>query len=163
MSKIIFYNDTGFPYSVLAAAIRSGLLPKDRLPEKRELLDVLQRCGMGKGNATVFDLGDGLGKEACLALWSRGDGDMTGRIIKSFLALFQKKDYLLVRLEYKRTYLLGAGVILSRVPGLSPVGHQLIHWAVNSVYRKLLETAEKTPNATLSTRASGSSCFGSYK
>ena len=144
MSKIIFYNDTGFPYSVIAAAIRSGLLPKNRLPEKRELLGVLQRCGLGNGDATVFDLGDSLEKEKCLALWSRGDGDMTGRIIKSFLGLFQIKDYRLVRLDYKRTFLLGAGVILSKVPGLRPVGHQLIHRAVNSVYRKLLENASLT-------------------
>ncbi|SFF94901.1 Protein of unknown function [Desulfotomaculum arcticum] len=141
MSKIIFYNDTGFPYSVLAAAIRSGLLPRDRLPEKQELFGVLQRYGMGKGEATVFDLGCDLNNEKCLAMWSRGDGDMTGRIIKSFLGLFQIRDYRLVRLDYPKTYLLRAGVILTKFPGLRPLGRQMIHRAVKSVYRKLLETA----------------------
>ncbi|WP_027363383.1 DUF3189 family protein [Desulfotruncus alcoholivorax] len=137
MSKIIFYNDTGFPYSVIAAAIRSGLLPKDRLPEKHELLGVLKRCGIGKGDATVFNLGN------CLAMWSRGDGDMTGKIVKSFLGLFRINDYRLVKLEYRKTFLLGAGVLLSKFPGLRVLGHQLIHRAVNSVYRKLLETASE--------------------
>jgi len=146
MSKIIFYNDTGFPFSVIAAAIRSGLLPQNRLPEKYELLRVLKSCGINKGDATVFNLGYDLNNDKCLALWSRGDGDMTGRIVKSFLGLFQIKEYRLVKINIKKTLLLVAGVSLSNLPGLRALGHQLIHQAVNAVYRRLLEVAiERTP------------------
>ncbi|MBF7082013.1 DUF3189 family protein [Desulfallas sp. Bu1-1] len=143
MKRVIYYNDTGFPFAVLAAAIRSGRLPADRPPGRGEVKEVLLCYGLGGGDASVYDLGRGSGDEKCLALWTKGNGDMVTRAINSFLGLFHIHDYELVRLNCRRTPLLGLGVWLSRFPGLKAAGYSLIHRCVANVYRELAEAARR--------------------
>lgn len=134
MKQIIYFNDTGFPYAVLAAAVRSGELPAQRPPERDELERILRRCGLGKGDATVYHLGYGSRGEKCLALWSQGNGDMIRRTVQSFLGLFQIHDYELVQLPHRKTPLLTLGVWLTKVPGLRSCGLGLIHRQLKTIY-----------------------------
>lgn len=140
MERVIFYNDTGFPFAVLAAAIRAGRLPGERLPERAEVQKLLCSYGVGGGDASVYDLGPG-GVEKCLALWTKGDGDMVVRAISSFLGLFQIHDYELVRVDCRKTPLLQLGVWLSGLPGLKTAGYAIIHRCVVDVYGKLVDAA----------------------
>ncbi|WP_347491457.1 DUF3189 family protein [Desulfoscipio sp. XC116] len=137
MKKIIFYNDTGFPYAVLAAAIRSGELPAHRAPQLCELGHVLARSGLGRGDATVYNLGRGEQGESCLALWSPGNGDMVGRAVNSFLDLMHIDNYELVYIKCRGTLSAKAGVWLAKIPGLKGVGLSLVHRHIVSIYREL--------------------------
>lgn len=137
MKKLIFFNDTGFPYAVLAAAIRSGELPAHRKPKLCELGQVLARSGLGRGDATVYNLGRGEQGESCLALWSPGNGDMIERAVKSFLTLMHMDNYELVHIKCRRTLLVRAGVWLAKMPGLQNVGLSLVHRHIVDIYGEL--------------------------
>ena len=141
MKQLIFYSDTGFPFSVLAAAIRTGRLPDDRHPKKRELASVLHHygMGMGKGDARVSSFEkDG---EKCVALWTDGQGDMVNRAINSFLGLYRIKDYALVNLNYKKTPLMIAGTWLTKLPLLRDTGLGMIYRSVEDIYDELIKDA----------------------
>ena len=141
MSKIIFYNDTGFPFSVLTAAIRAGKLPFDRFPLKGELNSVLLACGVGSGNGRIYHF-DGEGKDkSCLALWSRGHADMVKRTISSFLGIYGVCEYKIVSLRYPKTPAITAGVWLTRLPLLRGAGLSLIHHDVMGIYAELVQIA----------------------
>lgn len=141
VKQVIFYCDTGFPYSVLAAAIRTGLLPIDRCPQKNELASLLRPYGMGKGNARIYSFKGNSGDKRCLALWTNRQGDMVIRAITSFLGLYKIADYTLVSLEYKRTPLMRAGIWLSRIPLLRGAGLGMVRRGVKDIYGGLVETA----------------------
>jgi hypothetical protein len=137
VKRIIFFNDTGFPYAVLAAAIRSGALPAHRPPKPSELEQVLTRTGLGRGDASVYNLGQSVRDESCLALWSQGNGDMVGRIIKSFLAVMHIYNYELVHIKCRKNLLAKVGAFLTGIPGLHNVGMSLVHRHVVDIYREL--------------------------
>ncbi len=141
MKTIIYYNDTGFPYSVLVAAVRSGALPAHRLPERRELKKVLGACGVGGGDAAIFNLGCGRRGEVCLALWTSGNGDMVKRIVSSFLGLFSIEDYELVEVPLRKTPLLTLGARLVRLRVLEEVGFLLIWRCLAGLYPCLVRAA----------------------
>ncbi len=137
MKKLIFYNDTGFPYAVLAAAIHSGVLPAHRSPTPNELEQVLAQTGLGGGYATICNLGQSEQGNNCLALWSRGNGDMIGRIIKSFLAMMRIDNYELVHIKCCNNLLVKIGVVLTRIPGLRNLGLSLVYRHILNIYREL--------------------------
>ncbi len=146
MKQVIFYCDTGFPYSVLAAAIRTGRLPADRRPHKNELAGVLHPCGMGKGDARIYSFEKSSGGKRCLALWTDRQGDMVRRAITSFLGLYRIEDYSLVILEYKKTPLMSAGIWISKMPLLRGAGLSMVCRGVKDIYAGLVETAcRETP------------------
>lgn len=140
MSKVIFYNDTGFPFSVLAAAIRAGALPVDRFPRKSELNSVLLACGVDGGNGRIYRFGDGK-NESCLALWSKGHADMVKRAITSFLGIYGVRGCRLVSLKCSKTPAITAGVWLTRLPLLRGTGLSLIHHGVVGIYDELVRIA----------------------
>lgn len=145
MKQIIYFNDSGFPYSVLVAATKSGELPIQRLPELKELEKVLSRCGLGKGDATIYHLGfDKLGNK-CLALWSKGNGDMIRRATKSFLGLFNIKDYELVEIPNLKSFILTMGILMAKLPGFQRIGFSIIHRHIKHVYKQILYTAGYPP------------------
>ncbi|KAF1086468.1 hypothetical protein SPSYN_00187 [Sporotomaculum syntrophicum] len=137
MKKLIFYNDTGFPYAALAAAIRSGVLPAHRPPTSNELEQVLAQTGLGRGDASVYNLGQSKQGDSCLALWARGNGDMIGRVIKSFLALMRVDNYELVHIKCRKNLLVKTGVVLTRIPGLRYLGLMLVYRHILKIYREL--------------------------
>lgn len=149
MKVIIFYNDTGFPYSVLAAAVRSGKLPAHRLPERRELEQVLLSCGYGKGDASIYNLGYSKQGEKCLALWTNGNGDMVGQVVKSFLGLFHIQNYELIPLYCCRSLQLAIVTWLSCFPFLRGTGMSFIHRHVNTIYSEVIEAAKCSSNNIL--------------
>ncbi|TYO95558.1 DUF3189 family protein [Desulfallas thermosapovorans] len=138
MKRLIFFNDTGFPYAAIAAAARSGTLPVHRPPEPQELARVLARTGMGRGDATVYHLGDSGEGESCLALWSQGNGDMVRRAIKSFLAIMCIDNYELVQIKCRKTFGVKVGTWLAAIPGFRKTGMLLIHRHVVNIYRELV-------------------------
>lgn len=142
MKKIIFYSDAGFPFSVLAAAIRTGSLPGHRRPRTSELSEVLGICGVGRGDASVYRL-ENDGSERCLALWTAGQGDMVGRIVTSFLALYGIQDYQLVRLEHRKTAWIAAGAWLARLPPLRGTAMALICRGLTGIYGELVHAARR--------------------
>jgi hypothetical protein len=137
MKRLIFFNDTGFPYAVLAAAIYSGALPAHRPPSPAELAPVLARTGLGRGDATVYNVGPSKEGAICLALWSRGNGDMVGRTVKSFLAIMHMDNYELVHIKCRQTLLTKVGILLTMIPGLRKYGLSLVHRHVVGIYREL--------------------------
>ncbi len=137
MKRIIFFNDTGFPYAALAAAIRSGTLPAHRPPKPGELEQVLACTGLGRGDASVYNLGQNEQDEICLALWSRGNGDMVRRIIMSFLAIMHIDNYELVHIKCRKNLLATVGVFIAGIPGLLNVGLPLVRRHVVNIYREL--------------------------
>lgn len=141
MKHLIFYSDTGFPFSILAAAIHTGRLPADRRPQKRELESVLSPYGMGKGDAKIYSFEESSGKGKCLALWSAGQGDMVKRAITSFLGLYQIEDYTLVNLNYEKTPVMTVGTWLTKLPLLRGTGLGMIHRSVEYIYDKLIKDA----------------------
>lgn len=143
MKQVIFYSDAGFPFSILAAAIKTGRLPAHRFPHKRELAEVLSVCGVGKGKAELYRFEDSTGRERCLALWTNGQGDMVQRAISSFLCLHRIEDYLLVKLGHKKIPIITAGVWLAGLPWLRGTGLGLIHRGVSRIYRELVQTARQ--------------------
>lgn len=140
MKQVIFYCDTGFPYSILAAAIRTGRLPADRYPRKSELENILRPYGMGKGDARIYNFENSSGIK-CLALWTDRQGGMVRRMINSFLGLYQIKNYTLVGLEYKKNPLMSAGIWLSGMPPTRDAGLNMVYRGVKDVYGRLVETA----------------------
>jgi len=136
VKRIIFFNDTGFPYAVLAAAIHSGKLPSHRLPKPNELNQLLTRTGLGRGDATIYNLGQNEQDECCLALWSKGNGDMVGRLIKSFLAMMHFDNYELVHIKMRKNWLAKVGVLIAGIPGLRKVGLSLVHRHIVHIYRQ---------------------------
>lgn len=117
--------------------MRSGELPVCRPPGHSELDQVLARTGLGRGDASVYNLGCSKQGENCLALWSQGNGDMMGRAITSFLALMHIENYELVRIKCHKTLLAKAGIWLAKVPGLKDVGLSLVYRHVVNIYREL--------------------------
>ncbi len=141
MKQLIFYSDTGFPFSVLAAAIRTGQLPDDRHPHQKELTGALRPYGMGKGDARIYSFEKGANGETCLALWTDGQGDMVQRAITSFLGLYQIEDYTLINLNYKKTSAMVFGTWLTKLPLLRNTGLSMIHRSVENIYDKLIKDA----------------------
>lgn len=137
MKRLIFFNDTGFPYAAIAAAIRSGTLPAHRPPNLQELARILARTGMGRGDATVYHLGNSEEGESCLALWSQGNGDMVRRAVKSFLAIMHIDNYELVQIKCSKTFWVKVGTRLATIPGFREMGMLLIHRHVVNIYREL--------------------------
>jgi len=136
VKSIIYFNDTGFPYAVLAAAIHSGTLPSYRLPESKELSQLLTRTGLGRGDATIFNLGQNEREECCLALWSKGNGDMIGRMLISFLAMMHIDNYELVHIKMRKTWLAKVGVLIAGIPGLRDVGLSLVYRHIVKIYQQ---------------------------
>ena len=144
MKQVIFYSDTGFPFSILAAAIRTGRLPADRRPQKKELANVLRRYGMGKGDASIYSFEKETDGEKCLALWTDGQGDMVQRAITSFLGLYHIEDYTLVDLDYEKTPVMTLGTWLTKLPLLRNTGLGMIHRHIEDIYDKLIKDANPT-------------------
>lgn len=141
MKPIIFYSDSGFPFSVLAAAIRSGHLPSERLPVQREIENVLHTCGIDKGDASIFKFDSKQDGETCLALWTGGNGDMVERAITSFLSLYGIEEYKLVTLKCPRTPAVRAGVILAGFTMTRRVGMNLICRGIMGIYNVIVRAA----------------------
>jgi len=149
VKQLIFYSDTGFPFSILAAAIRTGRLPADRRPQIQELASVLRPYGMGKGDASIYSFEKGADDEKCLALWTHGQGDMVQRAITSFLGLYKIQDYTLINLEYKKTPVITVGTWLTKLPLLRDTGLGMIHRSIEDIYDELIKDARLIKQACL--------------
>jgi len=148
VKQLIFYSDTGFPFSILAAAIRTGRLPADRRPQIEELASVLHH-GMGKGDASIYSFEKEADGEKCLALWTHGQGDMVQRAITSFLGLYQIENYTLVKLDYEKTPVMTVGTWLTKLPLLRDTGLGLIHRSIEDIYDGLIKDARLIKQACL--------------
>lgn len=145
MKRIIYYSSTGFPYALLVAAMRSGQLSTNPPPGCQQVQDLLHSYGfqLNQGEGQVYDLGWSARGEKCLALWSKGNGDMVKRIIVSFLSLFNWHHYQLIEVPAPARPWLGLARFLIKLRPCRGVGYTIIHRCVMEVYQELVQLAAR--------------------
>lgn len=144
--KIIYHCYGGTHSSVTAAGIHLGMLPRDRVPEYRELVkqklfDRQEGCDIGK----IVSMGrDGLGNEIYIVgrrsrpklLYNVAGGlsDLVG-IDRSSLMLVDVSSFVSSSMK--------AGGFMSRRMGLVMLGRPLVTWGTLRNYSRLVALVEK--------------------
>lgn len=119
MKKIIFVGSQSFPFAAIAAAIRVGMLPADRLPDPRQLrqlpfMDLKSRQG------SLREIGTDAGGNRIYAVWDKADY-LLKNIICTFLEIYRipRETCEIIVVTNPEPYLLRLALSLSRWPFFS--------------------------------------------
>lgn len=137
MKIIIFVGSQSFPFAAIAAAIRVGMLPINRLPEPQQL----QQLPFMKNNnrpGSLLDIGTDTGGNRIYAVWDKSDY-LLKNIIGTFLEMYNipRETCEIVTVTNPEPYLLRLALSLGRWPLLSAQFTKLALRELRSVYPPL--------------------------
>lgn len=144
--KIIYVGYQNFPFAALAASIRVGLLPAERLPEAEQLLELpfIKEQFTLKGKLTL--IGSEPGGNPVYAIWNK-DGQLLNGTIRSFLKIhaLPRDSCSIIQVLSPEPYLLSLGLSLGRYPLLSGLAAALSKGQLQTYYPPLSGLALAQP------------------
>ncbi len=153
--KIIYHCFGGTHSSVTAACIHLGLLPRDRVPGCRELLDqkLFDRREMSDIGKITFVGRDGLGNEVYV-VGRRNRPKLLCNVAEGLSVLFgiKHENLMLVDVSSYVSPSMRAGGFMSRRMGLVAIGRPLVTWGTIRNYRRLAAAVEKVLSEITRTR-----------
>ncbi|MCL5058277.1 MAG: DUF3189 family protein [Actinobacteria bacterium] len=145
--KIIYHCYGGAHSSVTAANIHLGLLPKEKIPGYRDLVNQkLFDCHQVKDSGRITFMGrDEAGNEIYI-VGRRSRPSLlynaTGGLAEAFG--IHSGSYVLVDVSPHVNVTMKAGGIISRRLGLVSIGRPLVTWGTLITYRGIVQLVEKT-------------------
>jgi len=136
--KILYFSGTMFPLAVLAGAIHTGRLSREKLPGKTQLGDLLCLDIKGQEGEIIFLGKDDAGNKV-YALSIKGQQDMIHRLMESFLCIFniQKTEVKMVESALRDNIFLQLGSLLFRFAPLATAGYLLSRIGMKKIYSEL--------------------------
>lgn len=116
MKKIIFVGSQSFPFAAIAAAIRVGMLPADRLPDLHQLLQLPFMDNKGR-QGSLLEIGTDTGGNRVYAVWDKSDY-LLKNIIETFLEIYNipRETCEIIVVTNPEPYLLRLALNLGRWP-----------------------------------------------
>lgn len=142
MKKIIFVGSQSFPFAAIAAAIRVGLLPADRLPDPHQLrqlpfMDLKGRQG------SLLEIGTDTGGNHIYAVWDKSDY-LLKNIVGTFLEIYRipREACEVIEVTNPEPYLLRLALSMGQWPFFANRFTELASRELQSVYPPLSQIAE---------------------
>ncbi|HHV62208.1 MAG TPA: DUF3189 family protein [Firmicutes bacterium] len=139
--RIIYHCYGSAHSSVVAAAIHVGILPSDRVPSAREILDVPHFDRTGSDEiGTCFFMGEDEGGNHVYIMGMGHAKDIVRRAIYSILEIYgiPRSDLLLVNALPQVGLITRVGGVLSRRIGLVRAGRPLTIYGIQRSYRNFV-------------------------
>ena len=116
MKKIIFVGSQSFPFAAIAAAIRVGMLPADRLPDLHQLRQLPFMDNKGR-QGSLLEIGTDTGGNRVYAVWDKSDY-LLKNIIETFLEIYHipRGTCEIIEVTNPEPYLLRLALSLGRWP-----------------------------------------------